>query len=100
PFLGFLNAAPEQALECTLAIVDHATARWQSGRNTVGESDAAFEVVLDGRPVKLCGDAEVMHWHRGESRVPSVLASALMAVEAWLYRRLDDDAEIHDSLSS
>ena len=101
PFLGFLNAAAEHALGSIVGIVDHATARWQSpntGRDEHGD-EAGFDVEIGGRVVQLVGDAQLMHWHRGDSRVPSVLASALMAVEAWLYRRLDAGEQIDDALA-
>jgi len=99
PFLGFLNFAPEEALGCILGIVDHATERWELANADADENAPSFGVVVGGEPVSLIGDAGVMHWHRGESHVPSVLASALMALEAWLYRRLDADEDFSDSLS-
>ena len=40
-----------------------------------------------------------MHWHRGNTFVPSVLASALMAVEAHLYRKLDEEEDVEPEVS-
>jgi len=96
PFLAFLNFAPEEGLIATLELVEHATSCWQRAQDDT--ADSGYEVLLDGEAVALAGDANVTHWHRGDSRVPSVLASALMAVEAWLYRRLDAGEEIFDTL--
>jgi hypothetical protein len=97
PFLGFLNLAPDEGLTAILEVLEHATTCWQRPHEDY-PADSGFDVLLEGEPVMLVGDAEVMHWHRGDSRVPSVLASALMALEAWLYRRLDAGEEIADTL--
>src|SRR4029079_13852127 len=75
PFLGFLTFAPEEGLAAILDLVEHATERWQRSLQDQA-ADAGFEVLIDGEPVELVGDFDVMHWHRGDSRVPSVLASA------------------------
>jgi hypothetical protein len=99
PFLGFLLAESEVALRCIVEVVEHATERWEAAHN-VHPDDMRFELLLNGAPVTLVGDAQVLHWHRGEGRVPSVLASALMALESYMYRRLDDGDDIGFALDA
>ena len=107
PFLALLINAPDVGVECILALVDHATQCWADiaapplgGSPSMQRHDAdAFEVLIDGEPVALTGNSDVMHWHRGDARVPTVLASALMALEAWLYRRLDAGEDIAATLA-
>lgn len=121
PFLRFLHLAPQVALELTIEIVEMATERWVEQTSSemlepdvdaeVGDAvdfehadDAAsqnrasepgsFEVLVNSQPVELIGDAQMLQWHRGESRVATVLATMLMAVESWLYSRLDAGEDV------
>jgi hypothetical protein len=98
PFLALLLNSESLGIECVLGLVEHATRCWVDERASPNPSPLSFrrdapedkfEVVLDGDPVELIGDAEVMHWYRGAARVPAVLASAMMALESYVYRRLD-----------
>jgi hypothetical protein len=95
PFLALMREAHADGLGCVLGLVDHATGRWEQTDRTLPDSTTSrFSVVLGGQEVELIGDAKVMHWHRGAPQVPTLLASALMAVEQYLYERLDADADI------
>lgn len=125
PFLLFLQLAPQVALDLTIEIVEMATELWRQQataelqqfnaddeaddyseliRDEADESSSGaspltvFEVIVDGEPVDLIGDVNVLQWHRGEDRVPTVLATMLMAVELWFYHRLDSDENVDDDL--
>lgn len=98
PFLIFLLTAPDVALELILEIVEQATDRWAELAEPE-ERETRFEVLLEGEPVELVGDTDVLHWHRGEGRAPTVLTTMLMALEAWLYRRLDAGEDIQPTLA-
>src|SRR5438034_8378398 len=77
PMLAFFTHAPDIATPSLLKIVEHATAAWaQSEMATVDDENigAAFEILLDGEWVTLTGNGNVMHWHRGDARVPRALA--------------------------
>lgn len=92
PLLALFTHAPEVAVPTLLKIADHATAAWADTELAdVDDLDlgAAFEILLDGEWHTLQGNSNVMHWHRGDARVPRALASALMGLEQYLYRRLD-----------
>jgi hypothetical protein len=95
PFLALIREAPAHGLDCVLALVDHASSRWEQTDGASPDSTAGrFSAVVRGHEVELVGDQRVMHWHRGAPQVPTVLASALMAVEQYLYEQLDADADI------
>ena len=98
PMLAFLMHAPDVALRTIMRIVNHATGGWKQS-DWVEVSDdpvPAFEILLDGERVTLAGNANVMHWNRGDARVPKPLASALMALEQFLYRRIDAGESVDD----
>lgn len=97
PMLGFLTHAPDVAVRTILQIVDHATRGWETSNWTSITDDGIttpFEIMLDGEPVALTGNGNVMHWYRGDARVSVPLASALMALEQYLYRTVDADEDI------
>jgi hypothetical protein len=103
PFLAVLLNAPDEGVECVLGLVEHATERWAEAAAqgsdemhpfTSSAPQDPFEAVIEGEPVPLVGDADVMHWCRGGGRISSVLTSSMMALESYLYRRLDGDADI------
>src|SRR5215216_2218619 len=69
PLMAFLITAPEQALDVILKMVDHATQGWRQSELAQYSSDPVgetFEIILDGTPVALGGNSDVMHWHRGD----------------------------------
>lgn len=96
PFLALLREAPADGVESVLTLVEHATARWLATENAAEETGTQgwFSIVIDDQEIELIGDAKVMHWFRGAPQVPTLLASALMALEQYLYEQLDADADI------
>ena len=101
PMIGFFTHAADVATPTLLRIAEHATAAWAESEMATVEDEnigAAFEILLDGEWVTLSGNSNVMHWHRGDARVPRALASALMGLEQYLYRRLDAQLETGPSL--
>lgn len=101
PMLAFFMHAPDAALATLMHIVDHATAGWATSDMVAVEDEpigAPFDILLDGEQVTLAGNANVMHWHRGDARVPRQLAGALMALERFLYRKLDAGEDVDELL--
>jgi len=97
PFLALLREAPDDGVGLVLALVEHATARWLATENTEPEETGTpgwFSIVIGDQEIELIGDAKVMHWFRGAPQVPTLLASALMALEQFLYEQLDADTDI------
>ncbi len=96
PFLALLREAPADGVGFVLALVEHATARCLATESVEEETGTPgwFSIVIDDQEIELIGDAKVMHWFRGAPQVPTVLASALMALEQYLYEQLDADTDI------
>jgi hypothetical protein len=100
PFLAFLAMAPKEAIAVTVRMVQHASTRWtQHPRRLREKADAGVEIMLDGQPTQLLGTEEMLEWHRGDGHVPPVLASALMAIECHLYRRIDEGSDVTEMLT-
>lgn len=86
PLISLFTHAPEVAVPALLKIVDHATAAWADTEMAdVDDLDlrAGFEILIDGQWHTLQGNSNVMHWHRGDARVPRALATALMGLEQY-----------------
>jgi hypothetical protein len=96
PFLALLREAPDDGVGLVLALVEHATERWLATENIEEGTGTPgwFSIAIDDDEIQLIGDARVMHWFRGAPQVPTVLASALMALEQYLYEQLDVNTDI------
>ncbi len=95
PFLAFLRTAPAEARAFTLRLVEAATDRWIAVRPDGGAFVSEIKVPIgDARTLTVRGDEQVLQWYRGDSRVPSTLASALMSLEKWLYDEADAGHDI------
>ncbi|WP_229403322.1 hypothetical protein [Micromonospora okii] len=101
PFRAMLINAEPQGIDVVLALVEHATTHWRRTRNAPmsggqepTQERPAFELLIDGAPVALVGDATVLAWSHGGHQVPDILAAAMMALEAHLYKALDDGRDI------
>jgi len=93
PFLGFLRINAEEGIATISAIVDFATARWSERRK--GKVLTSTIQNDDGGIVKTwIGNSDVYFWYRDMPHVPHILASALMALEAWLIENLDQGTSI------
>ena len=92
PLLVLFMQDPQVAAATLQTVVDHATEAWsRSSASAIDQLDVGdgFELLIDGRWRALTGNGDVMHWHRGDTRVPHSLACALMGFEQYCYRRLD-----------
>lgn len=101
PFLRLLIEDPEAGLDCVVSIAERATRRWAEVQRAYTGEQAEyagdpneFGVLIDGQRRQLLGDAELLAWHRGTGRAPTVLACALMAAESYLYRQIDESEDI------
>lgn len=105
PFLRLLFEDEALGIDCVVSIAERATERWADVQCTYAGDQAElagdpseFAVNVGGERRELLGDAGVLLWHRGQGIEPTVLACALMALEATLYRHLDKDEEIDATL--
>ena len=93
PFLAFLKLAPEHAITAILSLVEHATQAWAARERDDGHPVMTIDIGVDSPDVWI-GDAGVLFWHRGNGHDSTVLASALMALEHWLYEERDEGHDI------
>ena len=100
PFLDFLHLRPEQGLEAVLRLVNFATERWQPWerrcRQQYDKPSQVFSVTVhlpDG-PAEWLGDMRVYGWYRNRLLDANAVASALMALEKWLYEELEQGNNI------
>jgi hypothetical protein len=96
PFLRFLQLSPEDGLTTILRLVDFATNRWQEGfiRIYGPNAKAGFTLYFDGFDRSYAGDGNVYKWHRSMRMDSTAVESALMALEKWLYDRIDAKQDI------
>jgi hypothetical protein len=99
PFLRFLQAAPMQALDAIVRLVNYATARWIGdglGREPTDEErkQNGFDFEFNGKPVCWIGDANVYAWHRYLQMHGDTVECALMALEKWLYEEIENRRRI------
>lgn len=97
PWLALLLRSPEQGLEAVMRLVGAGTREWlrlcvpRTGAKNHDWVVKWSTVVLDvaGTARTFRGGAGVFGWYRGYGHSGNVMASALMALEHWLYRCID-----------
>lgn len=93
PFLNFLNINPYAALDGIIKLVDFATSQWCS--QFEHDHQIPFvEIEIDAISKKYFGDVSTFFWYRDIGVPPDSLASALMAVERYLYESREDLAKV------
>ncbi len=86
PFFDLLLHAPEHGLPLIRRMVDHAVS-FKSGGREFGNN--AVSVVSPNGSEKVFPWHETYGWSRDLGAGPSVVASALMALEAWAHGRIE-----------
>jgi hypothetical protein len=99
PFLAFLRRNSELASRLIVRLADAATDHWVASRADDGEAAHPWVIDLDPGDLLVYGDEQVLVWYRGDGRASSVLASALMALEKWLYDESDAGHDIGPTVS-
>jgi len=100
PFLFFLRENPDEALETIIRLVDFATERWVESANDIEEfGPMSVRVNWHGEKT-LSGNYKVFYWHRGVAWYSSVVTSALMALEKWMYEQLDEGQSVSQTVDT
>jgi len=108
PFLQFLATASGVAIDAIILLVNFATERWvdretRDVHQLRGGVAAPHPVRLDvfgpGNTSEWHGDADVYSWYLGDPRAPAPVTCALMALEKWLYDRIDQGDNITNELN-
>jgi hypothetical protein len=102
PFLPFLRLKPEDGLNAVLQLVNFATDRWlETQERWAAHQGEQFvpglcrvSVPLEDKCVEWIGDQRVYGWFRNLVIGANLVASALMAVEKWLYEELESGHDI------
>lgn len=97
PWLTLLAQVPEQGLQAILRLVEAGMTEWL--RLQVPPPDhpkhewvvkiTTITMNIDGIDHAFRGDHQVFGWYRGYGRPGNLVASALMALESWLYGLID-----------
>ncbi|MGA2120932.1 MAG: ATP-binding protein [Methanoregula sp.] len=110
-FLFFLYKHPIEGIDLIIRIVNFSTDRYIENKKKFEtrypdsrvsdflESDSKneVEILLSGSLKKLKGDHQVYYWYRGDTGVsccPTILGSMLMALEKFLYDKIDENESI------
>ncbi|MFA4849675.1 MAG: ATP-binding protein [Methanoregula sp.] len=110
PFFVFLQMHPSEGIDLITRIVNFATERYlerkvklqktypDSGTDCFSNFDPvnSVEILLSGSPKILKGDHEVYYWYRdsGVTCCPRIISSMLMALEKFLYEKIDEKESI------
>ncbi|MDR6549032.1 hypothetical protein [Paenibacillus qinlingensis] len=90
PFKGFLEANPIHGLQLINNIINYATENWRKRQIKSSKTPIVQSFVIVGMTKQLWGDSTVYCWYRYSLGVPPILTSCLMALEQWIYDRLND----------
>jgi len=98
PFANFFRNAPSEALGFTITLANFATTRGSEHDTAEGFDPGTIAIQLADGETRWEGDARVYSWFRGAPSSTPELTSVLMALEHWLYERLDQDESIDDPI--
>lgn len=97
PWLPLLLRSPAEGLNAVLGLVEIATEEWLrlcvppagAKRHEDAERWTTITLDVDGQSRAFRGGPDVFGWYRGYGHAGNIVPSALMALEQWLYRRVD-----------
>lgn len=92
PFLLFFRVNPQAAIALLVRLIDFATERWMESHHNK-DVGGGMDLPWQGGMKRFVGDFKVYHWYHGVAD-SQVLASALMALEKWLYDCLDSKTPV------
>ena len=97
PFIGFLQVAPVEAIRFVASLINFVTDRCIEAERAEGYEPGSVDVTLaGGARISWKGDARVYGWFRGSAPQNIAVASALMALERFLYQRLDAGEDVEE----
>ena len=84
PFLGLLRTSEEHGLRLVHGLANDAVHRWRASMEARGLTPLPVQVELPSGTRELWGDESVYYWFRTHGNTSNTVASALMALEAWM----------------
>lgn len=94
-FLDFLRINFKEGLELIIQLVNFATERWGELQKREHGITPYTTIILSDISKQWIGDDTVYFWHRG-AFAPELLISALMALEKFLYEKIDNGESIDE----
>ena len=94
PFLYFFKTAPQQALDTLISLVSLVTDQWADRRKKRRNDVFGFEIEINENKKFWQGDAQVLLWAMDMPHCPDVVVAFLMALEKWLYEKIDEKEDI------
>lgn len=98
PFLQFLKVSWPEALDAIVRLVNFATARWGARWESHGRQPPNVLISTPVGPRNWVGDNQVYWWYHAQSHTPYTVAVALMALEKWMYERVDIGESLEEPL--
>ncbi|WP_413289779.1 hypothetical protein [Bdellovibrio sp. HCB337] len=89
PFLNFFRAAPQEALDALISLVSLVTDRWAEREKKRQQEVFGFDIEINGNKKFWRGDPQVFLWVMDLANCPDVVVAFLMALEKWLYEKID-----------
>ena len=93
PFLDFFKKAPQQALDALISLISLVTDQWAERVKKRRGNVFGFKIEINGHKKFWRGDSNVFSWAIN-SPCPDVVVTFLMALEKWLYERIDAKEDI------
>jgi hypothetical protein len=106
PFLQFLKAAPEQGLSFILRLINFATRRcteteperlrsFRIEQIEQVEVPSGITLTINRKKRHWLGDSRTFRWHNDFPPETTIIPSALMALEKWLYEQIDQKIDVN-----
>jgi hypothetical protein len=99
PFLYFLENRPAEGLEVILRLVNFAKERWAARYIEQGHPVPEVSATLPNGKHRWIGDVVVYSWCMPHYCCPKPVAIVLMALEKWLYDRIDKGESIDSTIN-
>ncbi len=88
PFIGYLRANWRPAVDLVIRLTNFATDRYEERWSLSPAIEAVMIKTLDGE-IEWKGDQHVFAWNRYHMSTSPVVTCALMALEKWLYEKIE-----------
>lgn len=96
PFLYFLNHQPKSGIEFIITLVNFATQQWTNKHINKGIDIPKINIDYGFKTIDYIGDERLFFWYRDASSAPHSIVSALMALEKFLFDKIDAQKSISE----
>lgn len=94
PFLYFLNHQPAIGIEFIISLVNFATEQWTNSFKHKELEIPKLSLLYNDKTLDFIGDERVYFWFRDATGAPHTIVSALMALEKFLYDKVNSNQSI------